>query len=905
VQYSLAESSYIMTSMLRCKSFLAAALAIATACHRPENLGVLPAPGPRGVIVAPVRDYPFGDAVDVYRAALDLLYIDIDGTDRPATIVMFDSVNMVPDWTCPRCANRWPGKALVDTSTFDAFLRRPHVYPRLRPFKYKIPIHLQSRAEASAIWRAGEAYDAAHRALPGKAVEGFNGEFLRRFPGAWGTASFSVVGFNPAHTEAILQIRLTCGWECNSDELVFFRKAGNKWRAIERLTQDVNTLLARTRLSYRGPSVNKPGDSQLLVDGSGIPFRTEGQDAPSIYRLIVDSMYSLHGEHPRTLVVSDQHARANIQLLPYKHQIDSSTRATFRFLSSIPDRFHPMFDDRIPVVEITKDSIEVLDREGLILEKDAPLLWQYWAGTPFWLAFRKHYPGAWGYVELSRIGFNPEHTQALVYSAHSCGDYCSSGDVWFLIRAGEDWTIAERLSQSGEAPWAPDTLLRYIGRGADPRNNRAGRAQGIVSSFETGEVLPGFEISFFNHDYLKTIKTDARAHFVLEDLPVRGEIVFRLACPVAGSAETAGGEYLLLHPGLDTTVNVTVPFRACKHLNRADPLIAGTHPSALPPKGRPLPANLAGVYAGVLDALYHGDGSNTVPIMLEPFGDRGCYYCLEPEAPRLVRKGLMDPSTEDGFAKARIDTTVTAFPYRRKVEVMPFWDLYWLGPNGLDWGAMKDAYPEIRSVISFGKVGFNSRGTEALAEVYENSATPPPSSEVMLLEKSGAQWRVALRHVDRERTSGEWTDGRCEPGDVPSNQPTRSQIEKLAGEFNIVRVGASRQFRGRVDTVRIRIEPLRPSRSNSDGMGATVAVLGANGEPNDKVAAEFRYAANAATITFMDHLPPGRIQFDGWFEQYQVLGTGRGGFVGTWLTELGPTVPLRGYFCALPKRSKR
>jgi hypothetical protein len=83
VQYSLAESSYIMTSMLRCKSFLAAALAIATACHRPENLGVLPAPGPRGVIVAPVRDYPFGDAVDVYRAALDLLYIDIDGTDRP------------------------------------------------------------------------------------------------------------------------------------------------------------------------------------------------------------------------------------------------------------------------------------------------------------------------------------------------------------------------------------------------------------------------------------------------------------------------------------------------------------------------------------------------------------------------------------------------------------------------------------------------------------------------------------------------------------------------------------------------------------------------------------------------------------------------------------------------------
>ena len=892
-----------MPTTLRWKSLVAAALAVATACHRPNDFGALPAPGPRGIVVAPVRDYPFGDAVDVYRAALDLLYSD--GADRPGLIVMLDSVRLLPGWSCPKCGNGWPGKAVVDTSTFGAFLRQPRVQPRLQHFRYTVPIHYESSAEQLAIAIAGQAYDAAHPQLAGKMPGGFDGEFRRRFPGAWGTASFSLVGFNPAHTEAILQIRQLCGPQCNSDDLVFFKRTGDKWQAMERLTLNVMAEWAHTTFRYSGPSGKNPGDSELLADRSGVPFRTEGQDAPIIYRVVVDSMYSFHGEHPRTIVVSGQHALANFELLPYKDQIDSSTRATFRFLSSIRDRLHPTFDARQPIVEMTTDSIDVLDREGMPLEKEAASRYSIYE-TAFWLAFRKHYPGAWGYMELSRIGFNPEHTQALVYSAHLCGTDCSSGDVWFLTRAGENWIISERLTQSGQAPWAPDSLLRYIGRGADPKNNRPGRTQGVVSSFETGKLLPGVEISFFDHDYLKTVKTDASGHFVVDDLPARGGIFFGVACPVGGSSETAGGDYLSLHPGLDTTVNVAVPFSSCKHLNRADPLFAGASPAPGPPAQTRPRGNLTGVYAGVLDALYEGDGSIRAPIMLEPFSIRACDFCVEPEAPRLIRNAVMDPSTEEGFAKARLDTTVTSFPYRRSIEVMPSWDLYSLGTaNRREWSAMKDAYPGVGSVISFGKVGFNARGNEALVEFYADSAGSSPATEVALLKKSGTDWRVALRHVEREKTSGEWIGGRCEAGDVPANQPTRAQIEKLAGEFNIVRVGASRAFRGRVDTVRIRIDPLKPSPSHPDELGASATVLDTTGEPNEKVAAAFKYAENAATITFGMHLPPGHIQLDGWYEEYRIFGIGPRGFVGTWLTENGPTVPWRGYFCALARRSKR
>jgi hypothetical protein len=875
---------------------LVAALVLSIACHQSNDFGVLPALGARGVIVAPVRDYPFGDAVDLYRAALDMLYAD--GEETPSTIVMHDSVRILPGGFCPKCSNAWPGKSVVDTSTFNAFLRRPRVQPRIRDFGYKIPIHLLSYGEQTEIWNAGQAYDSAHPPLPGKMSEGPDGEFRHRFPGAWGTASFSLVGFNRTRTEAIVEVRHLCGTQCYSAELVFFRKTGDKWRPIERVAQNVLADWTHTRLRYRGPSAKNPGESQLLVDQAGVPLRTEGQDAPGIYRVVVDSLYSFHGGHPRIVVISGQHALAGDGLLPYKHRIDSSTRAAFRFLSSVPDHMHPSFSVGLPIAEMTKDSMEAFEREGIPLQKEAQAKIQDYDSSPFWLAFKKHYPLAWGYVELSRIGFNPEHTQALVYATHWCGDGCMSGDVWFLTRTGEQWTIAEKFTRYGEAMWSRDSL-RYIGRGADPKNYQPRRVQGVVSSFETGAPLPDFEITFSGISYLKTLRTDAAGHFVLDDLPFGSSIFFRTSCPVPGRSEKAAGEYLpMTHPGMDTTANVRVPLRACTHLNRTNPLIGGVPADPDLPVTRP-PTNIAGVYVGVLDAVYPPDVRDGVPIMVEHFDTRRCDYCIEPEVPRLVRKGLIDPSTEDDFAKARIDSVVPVFLFRRKVEAMPMWDLYWLGvAGGRDWTAMKDAYPGINSVISFAKVGFNSRGTEALVEFHVDSARAAPESETALLKKNGASWRVALRHVEREATSGEWTGVKCEAGDAPAVAPTREEIEMLAGEFNIVRVGASRVFRGRTDTVRVRLSALSASRTKPPQRAANAVVLDATGEPDAKIAARLSLTQNAATITF----GPSQITIDGWYEEYRILRTEPGGFVGTWLTQNGPTVPWRGYFCARSAR---
>ena len=50
-----------------------------------------------------------------------------------------------------------------------------------------------------------------------------------------------------------------------------------------------------------------------------------------------------------------------------------------------------------------------------------------------WQEFHEKYPGANGMLSFSRIGFNGDHTQAIVYFDHTCGSLCGEGG-WLLYR---------------------------------------------------------------------------------------------------------------------------------------------------------------------------------------------------------------------------------------------------------------------------------------------------------------------------------------------------------------------------------------------------------------------------------------------------------------------------------------
>jgi hypothetical protein len=228
-------------------------------------------------------------------------------------------------------------------------------------------------------------------------------------------------------------------------------------------------------------------------------------------------------------------------------------------------------------------------------------------------------------------------------------------------------------------------------------------------------------------------------------------------------------------------------------------------------------------------------------------------------------------------------------------------DSYWLGGGrGRDWDAMKDAFPGVNAIISFGGVGFNDARTEALVEVYADSTRSEIGAEIMLLKKKGPEWSVLLRHIERETTSGEWSGAKCEPADAPSQLPEAADIEKLTGRFGIHRIGASKAFRGQSDVVIVRLEPLKPSGGRPAERASKVTVIDAKGEAQQNIDARFELRGNSAVIVFSQRSPEGMMVLDGWYEEYRILRTDGRGFFGGWSTSNGPTSPLSGYFCARP-----
>lgn len=58
-----------------------------------------------------------------------------------------------------------------------------------------------------------------------------------------------------------------------------------------------------------------------------------------------------------------------------------------------------------------------------------------------WEAFHRKYPKSSGFLTLSRVGFNEDKTQALVYKGWSCGGLCGGGSYILLTKKKGVWVV--------------------------------------------------------------------------------------------------------------------------------------------------------------------------------------------------------------------------------------------------------------------------------------------------------------------------------------------------------------------------------------------------------------------------------------------------------------------------------
>jgi len=506
--------------------------------------------------------YPIGDAIPVYRAVLDLIYLD--GNKRPSVIVMLDSAvghmgGPCPFDKCPAGSGLWKHKSKMDTSTVMAYARLTRKRPGIRPFGYPIPIVFYSQDDLNRMEADGRELLASHPMPPDlpKRGWGFPLELERKYPGAWGSISLSKVGFNQRHTEALVQAHELCGDDCRVHETLFLRQTKGRWRVVERIAAEIDpgsTPYGR----YLGPAVTGTSGSEvLIVDRPGVPY--EATARADVYRIVLDSLYSVNGERPKRVVLTNWFWTPG-DIPAHTSVIDSALVKKFSVLGAIRAPLDVISKYRVPVSRLPLDSVPALRERGKALDVDQ-------TGFPFWVAFADKYRGAWGMLGLSRIAFNADRSQALVYTYHACGDGCVAGDIWFLTRSGKQWQIAERIKRDYR-PTVDIEPLRYVGADVNPAAYRPRRAQGVVTNAETGAPIPGFTVrirrmlnSGLNIDD-PSPRTDSLGVFTISRLPLNATMTLMFDCP-NGSPDGRMFVPLYVTPGLDTTINIPFSMAVC------------------------------------------------------------------------------------------------------------------------------------------------------------------------------------------------------------------------------------------------------------------------------------------------------------------------------------------------------
>lgn len=188
-----------------------------------------------------------------------------------------------------------------------------------------------------------------------------------------------------------------------------------------------NAELSSTR------SANSPAQNQVLSDDN------VSQEEFTIYDLVINSSYSRNST--QLLVIQEETALGNIkdhslaeQLKYVGDKLPQIEQSVLREFSGKNSKSYKLSDNfNLKVKHILAGS-NVLD----------PMLQL----PSFWREFYNKFPDAQGMLSLSRVAFNSEVNQALVYVATASGPDTGGSYYVFLTKKSDEWTILYNVKVS-------------------------------------------------------------------------------------------------------------------------------------------------------------------------------------------------------------------------------------------------------------------------------------------------------------------------------------------------------------------------------------------------------------------------------------------------------------------------
>jgi hypothetical protein len=545
-------------------------------------------------------------------------------------------------------------------------------------------------------------------------------------------------------------------------------------------------------------------------------------EAQNVYRAVLDNVFRSDGR-PRMIVVYDSlsHALAHIDTLkgglsafPSGFDIDAFrnflrlTGTSFRPREGNEFAFgaFPRFSYAVPLSRISGDDFKEFrsSRHGdtvLVMRNgyDPVLI----AEEPFWTAFRKRFPEAWGYSVFTRVGFNDELTHAFVQMMHRCYSDCRSIESLSLRKAGSRWIVENRTVHAESIEEFPPGRLRYVGKGGYMRTaalrfadstRRARRdsiamealprhIRGTVVNSVTGKGVDGFPIYSISVDGKPTkIAVTRNGRFHLR--PATGGILFVLQCPNApfDYVRNLDGHSFPVPAGLDTTVEMRITtLEPCSLPRRVRRMASGLLDSSAHVNSTFPSAEEALVYTGLLRTLFQGMRK---PLLRSQSAARcGSYYtsCAASSSLLvLVREGVLDSTAVADFStKGMVAEPLNpAFAARSGFQIITQDELEYLNteafaadprrigtidPAQATWIGVAEAFEGASEIVAFTRVGFNASGNQALVTMRRDGPGLRTTDETYLLTRDAGEWIVIRRDVERTPVRAGIVDDQCAP----------------------------------------------------------------------------------------------------------------------------------------------
>lgn len=173
--------------------------------------------------------------------------------------------------------------------------------------------------------------------------------------------------------------------------------------------------------------------SERPDDGAGVTADEYDVYSSAISRLLEKHRSSSVVILERTEDVSDPHSVTSEWVHRCETLPGGGQRVTddFRDSNQRPVELRRNFNLGVEYKLISHDELKTIPEERMRLE-----------------GYRAKYPDSYGVISLSRVGFNEDKTQALLYiSQISCGSGCGEGICMLLAKENSAWKVmAERLS---------------------------------------------------------------------------------------------------------------------------------------------------------------------------------------------------------------------------------------------------------------------------------------------------------------------------------------------------------------------------------------------------------------------------------------------------------------------------